>query len=366
MRIALNLWWVMLGLWTSSVSGMSLGEGHILNQIGEPFAARIDLPGTFDPAVRFYPVKAAECRSSLLGKTVTDCESLYEGALSLSTWRRTDGQYALKLSGGRSDEMFYRVILKAVSATGGTTFRSYEFLPEFRTGSAVPVLDDSALDVVVDSGNSAGKLGVVKVADSVADEAGPVSTKAAVVKPARPAAEKREPLKPESRRGEKAVAVPAEKQVAQPRLEIKKFGDYSDDIHALQNENVAIEAQIALLEKHIGLLKEVVRLKGQIGASSVAEAGVMAAPAASAPALAKKAAPVVVSVPSPAAPETGLLTWILLAVVLALAAAVGVMYTRLKKINVSNAGETTSTLPAAALNEMKSLDLTGVFVKPKW
>lgn len=345
---------IFLLLAASPALALSLGEGHILNRVGEPFVARIDLPGTFDPSVKFYPVSMAECRASLIGKTVNDCESLYEGALSLTTWRRSDGEYALKLAGARADEMFYRVILKAVSAKGGVTYKSYDFLPEFKAETLAE--DGSALEVLVDSAASAGKLGLVTTPAGT-DALTQVKSGKASVKPVA------KPHKVKTPRAAPRTDAPnAVNKTVASRLVINKSLEFSDDIHALKNENVAIEAQIALLEKQIYLLKEVVRLKEQTGASAVGEVAVVAdkphGPVSKPPVL-----PVQAPVQSS---EAGWLTWLLLAVALGLLGVIGVLYIRLKKQGRAAPLEDIAVVPAATLNEMKSLDLTGVFVKPKW
>lgn len=350
---------LLLLLVSSPALALSLGEGHILNHVGEPFVARVDLPGTFDPSVKFYPVKTAECRASLVGKTVNDCESLYDGALSLTTWRRSDGEYALKLVGTRADEMFYRVILKAVSAKGGVTYKSYDFLPEFKA-EALVVTDGSALEVLVDSGSSAGKLGLVMTPteEPAAVVQGKLAKPDKVMKPNVPKQHKAKL----PRTAPLADVQPSVNKVSESRLVINKSLEFSDDIHALKNENVAIEAQIALLEKQIGLLKEVVRLKEQTGASGVGEA-VVVKPAAPTPVI----KPVVLPVQAPVqSGEFSWLTGLLLAVALGLLAVIGVLYTRLKRMNSPVLLETATAVPSATLNEMKSLDLTGVFVRPKW
>lgn len=334
------LWWLVA--WPAWA--LSLGEGHILSRVGEPFSARIELQGGFDPSVKFYQVKAAECRAVL-----SDCEALYEGMLSLSTWRRPDGQYVIKLSGDRRDDMFYRVILKAVTSTGDASFKSYEFLPEFKPDAAVS--EEEPRDVVVDSGAQAGKLGLVKREE--AETAVPV-------KPRKREKTRVEPV------AEPAHKLPSPEPLAAkaPRLQISHSGEFSDDIHALKHENVAIEAQIALLERQIGLLKEVIRLKEQAGPSAVAEAAVMADKPAAAP---KKTSAVPLTAPVPVTvTEPGWLTGLLLALAAGLLAVIALMYAKMKQLRRGVSGENTASLPAATMNEMKSLDLTGVFVKPKW
>jgi len=255
------------------------------------------------------------------------------------------------VAGKKGDELFYRIIIKSVSANGGTTFNAFEFLPELKVSSdARPAAEN---DVAIDTGLPAGKYGVVggKIIEVVpADE-----NEAPVKSPAVQAA----PVRAEQQIKHKRSAQPVEaKQSAQAdtRLQIKNSGEYADDIHALQKENGEIEEQIVLLEKHIGLLKEVVRLKSQIDAPSAAETGVAA----------NARTPVVVPVQSQLAEsnEPGILTWILLAVVAVLSALLFWMYRRLKRFSPAGPGQKVFT--PSALNERKSLDLTGSFDLPKW
>jgi hypothetical protein len=143
------------------------------------------------------------------------------------------------------------------------------------------------------------------------------------------------------------------------RLQIKKTGEYEDDIHALQKENGEIEEQIVLLEKHIALLKEVIRLKNQVDGSMAAESAVVAPAHIPVPAL----LPAHVQTDK-ASNEPGMLSWVLLAVVLVLSALLWWMYRKQEKLKIHSVGDSTTMAPA--LNERKSLDLTDAFVKPKW
>lgn len=337
---------------TPMVSAMSLGEGQILSHVGEPLSVNVSLPGGYNRDVSFTQVRNAECRSSIIGTSANGCDSLYEGALTLAIKQRPNGQYFLKVTGEKSDELFYRILIKSASAGGGTVFKVFEFLPEFRANpDALPAAAND-IDVTL----PAGKHGVVggKIIEVADDEnAAPVKHPVAQRAKAQPAGEPRQQRKP---------AEAMEKKPAETRLQIKKSGEYADDIHALQKENGEIEEQIVLLEKHIGLLKEVIRLKEQAGASSVAQTSVVAPP--------RVRAPVVVPVQTRQAENNvpGMLTWILLAVVLVMAAMLGWLYRKMNSLNLNGRSSDLSpnALYPASLNEMKPLDLTGPFVKPKW
>lgn len=341
-----------------AASAMSLGEAQMSSYIGEPFSASIALVGGYDKEVKFHQVKGDECRASILGKSANGCDSIYEGPLSFSIRRRADGTHALKLSGPRGDDLFYRVVIAYTTAGSGPVYNTFEFLPELKAAPDVQQAVSSDGDAVAAS----GKYGVIK-GEIYETGAADASREPAPVRHPKPAAAKPDAAAVglDAKRGErKADAKPAMK--SESRLEIRKYGEYADDIHALQKENGEIEEQIVLLEKHIGLLKEVIRLKGQIGASQVPET----ATAASAPVR----APVRVTAPqASAAParETDMLTWILLGAVLLLSASLAVMYRKIRQLGAS--GNHDARAPAfapSALNEIKPLDLTGSFVKPKW
>lgn len=333
---------LLVMLASTSAQALSLGEGQILNRIGEPFSARVALIGEYSPDVSFSQVKGTECRASIIGSSPNGCESLYEAKLNFTVKRQSDGQYYLKVSGGRSDELFYHILIKTTSNAGGAVYNSFEFLPEFGVSPDVPPTAD------VDAGLSHGQYGIV---GGKVIETGIQAVE--VVKPVKLV--KAEPLKvksPVKPLPDVAVkAIPASPKPVENRLQIKKLGEYADDIHALQKENGEIEAQIILLEKHIGLLKEVIRLKSQAGA----------APVSAVPAVVQVTAPVSANVP-------GVLTWILLAVVGVLAAAIVWMFMKMKQLNLSPRGapDRQEAISPATLSEIKSLDLTGAFIKPKW
>lgn len=348
----LLLAWLLVGI-APVVSAMSLGEGQILSHVGEPLSANIALLGAYSHDVSFAQVRNAECRSSVIGTTANGCDSLYEAPLTFSVRQRPDGQYFLKVSGGRSDELFYRILIKASSVGGGTVFKTFEFLPEFR---ANPDAQSQAfIDVDASIVPRSGRYGVVggKIVEVADDE---------VIAPAkRPVAQRAKALSADQPRPQRKPVDAMEKKPAENRLQIKKSGEFADDIHALQKENGEIEEQIVLLEKHIGLLKEVIRLKDQAGASSVAPAPVVAAP---------RVAPVAVPVqPRPAENNLpGMLTWILLSVVLVMAALLGWMYRKMNSLGAKGGSAVLSPVvfSPASINERMPLDLTGPFVKPKW
>ncbi len=332
-------------------AAMSLGEGEILSHVGEPFSANIALLGGYSRDYGFFQVRNAECRSSIIGKTAGGCESLYEGPLHLTLRRRNDGRYYLRVTASKGDEFFYRILIKVTSPSGGAIFRTYEFLPEFNESSGAQPAVDDGVDVVP------GKYGVVggKIIEPVPDDVSPVVKKTTV------AQVEKVPLPDvNSRKPETAEAVV--KQPVQTRLHIQKFGEYADDIHALQKENGEIEEQIALLEKHIGLLKEVIRLKSEAGSAISSPVAVATQVPVRAP----------VSVQSPLAQPnnfSGILTWVLLGVVILLLAALGWMYIKINRMTLRNADQPQPPLPplhSSSLNEIKSLDLTGAFIRPKW
>lgn len=314
-------------------SAMSLGEGQILNRVGEPFSANIAIIGSYSRDVKFFQVRSNECRTSIAG--VNGCDSVYDGQLSIAVRQRPDGQFFLRVTGPRGSDLFYRILIKSSSPENGTVYNTFDFLPEFKTGSDVQLPVTSDVDVPVVT----GQYGMVggNIIEVVQEEAPPPRRAAPPVKP------------PEETRP-KRVDVPVKKP-AESRLQIKKIGEYADDIHALQKENGEIEEQIVLLEKHIGLLKEVIRLKTQVDAAPVPVAPV--------------SLPVTVASVQ-AADEPGLLTWVLLAVVVVMSAMIAWMFFKIKSLSLSASGTGQAAISPAPLNEMKPLDLTGPFVKPKW
>lgn len=366
MRMALKLLLALLIAGISpAVSATSLGEGQMLSYIGEPLTVNIPLLGGYSNDIKFFQVRAGECRSSVIGSAANGCDSLYDKQLVLSVRQRPDGQYFLRVTGEKGDELFYHLVIKSVSVSGGTVFNAFDFLPEFKANPDVqPTVEHAA-----GSAPPSGKYGVVmgKVVEVPQEDQNLLSEKKPVAKTAPSVVATKLPSDASS--AHKPGALPADVKPSmriETRLQIKKVGEYADDIHALQKENSEIEEQIVLLEKHIGLLKEVIRLKGQIGTSGVADVGV-AAPA--------KAAPVVsVAVKSlPATGEVGMLTWILLFAVVVLSALLGWMYLKMRSFQSAPRADNTGAgvfsaapLNPAPLNEKKSLDLTDAFIKPKW
>ncbi|MDO8351331.1 MAG: hypothetical protein Q7S94_09305 [Gallionella sp.] len=347
----LKLLLVLLAISISSfVSAISLGEGQIRSHVGEPFMAHIALLGSYSKDVRFSQVNSAECRSSLIGMTENGCDSLYEGRLSFLIKQGPDKQYYLSVAGERSDEMFYRVIIRSESEAGGTAFNTFVFLPEFKVDPEnVPVVssDVEALPAIaaVLPKSVATKKHVVPAQAALPDEMKSEQKRKARVQPV-------------------AVVPPAEK-AAGSQLQIKKHGEYADDIYALEKENTKIEQQIVLLEKHISLLKEVIRLKSEVGASAVVEAGVIPALPVNAP-VSVTAPPAVP--PTPVTMGQNMLTWLLLAVVLVLSALLGWVYRKLNSLKLEdNSVSTEKAVPPHLTSDARtSLDLTGTFIKPRW
>jgi hypothetical protein len=344
MRTALKLLLILLAVGIPSlVSAMSLGEGKIRSHIGEPFLAHIALSGSYSKDVRFSQLNSDECRSSIIGMIENGCDSLYEGRLSLIVKQGPDNQHYLSVVGERGDEMFYRVVIKSESEAGGTAFNAFVFLPEFKVNPEnVPVVssDVEAAPAMVAPESVATKKRVVPAKAPLPDE-----------------------IKPEQKRKVRTqpVAVPLAEKAADSRLQIKKHGEYADDIYALEKENIKIEQQIVLLEKHISLLKEVTRLKSEAGTS--VDAGV-------APTLAANA-PVSVTAPpalTPVKAGQNILTWSLLAVVLVLSALLWWVYRKLNRLKLEDGSVSSGKVvpPHLSSDARTSLDLTGAFIKPKW
>lgn len=357
MRLNKLLLALLLAGFSTMATAMSLGEGQILSHVGEPLTANIALLGAYNKDVKFTQVRNTECRSSVISSSTNGCDALYEGNLTFSLKQRPDGQYFLRVKGDKGDEFFYHILIKSVSGAGEVVFNSFEFLPEFKTNQdAPPVMTDEA-DVLP----ATGKFGVIagKVIEVMAED-----EKAPIAKPV-PEIASPPAVKKEVTVKTKPVAPTAEvraNSAVDSRLQIKKNGDYTDDIHALQKENGEIEEQIVLLEKHIKLLKEVIRLKSQIDAPVTAASSVSAIKS-----------PLRPPVPAPVQsvlPQAGnipaVVTWVLLAVVMILGGFLVVMYRKMKSMNVG-ASESKPVIPTpVSLNEKKSLDLTGAFIKPKW
>jgi hypothetical protein len=346
----LRKWLVALFLicLAQAASAMSLGEGQILNRVGEVFSANIALNGSYSKDVSFSQVGNAECRASDIGNTANGCASLYSGHLSFSIKQWPDGRYFLNVTGEKGNELFYRVLIKSTSAAAGTIFKLYEFLPEFKQNPDEPL----AANDVVPSGHDDVKVNepVIKSLAVKADLPKAPARQQQVSKQKRPATIRHKPADiTKDNRDEVLLEKPL-----QTRLEIKKSGEYGDEIQALTKENGEIEAQINLLEKHIGLLKEVIRLKNEAGATTKT------------PVVRPKAIPL--QIQTVQSNQPGLLTWILFSVVVVFAALLACISQKLKRLSLKYASAALSTteIATASTKEKKSLDLTGAFTKPKW
>jgi len=389
--------WLILCL-SPFAGALSLGEGHLLSYVGEPFVANIELIGNFDKDARFYQVNNTECRSSIIGKTENSCDSLYEGELTFFIKQRPDGRYFLKVTGDRSNELFYRVIVKTKSASTGVVYNAFEFLPEIRSSLKVDLTPSNELDVTLLNGQPSGKYGVVrdKVVELASEEEVKLNPTESRSDPTKEAVELRSsPLisalpktpKPEVKKPpkKKNISTPASpatvkkldnEKSSDARLQIEKYGDYADDIYALQKENEAIEQQIVLIEKQIALLKEVAKLKGQIEASGVpatdeAPMSVASAVIASAPIVASApvAVPAVIVQQVPVSEESsiGWLSWILLALVAFLSALVVLLYRKQRDMQLGRQDELSQpVILSPNKDERESLDLTSSFAPRKW
>lgn len=332
-------------------SAISLGEGQIQSYVGEPLVVNIPLLGGYNGDVKFFQVRGAECRTSVIGTTANGCDSLYERPLAFSVRQRPDGRYFLRVTGDKSDDLYYHFVVKAVAASGDTVFNSFDFLPEFKPAADVAPTVEAASGSALPKGNYGVVMG--KVIEIPTDAETPV--KKPLVKPA--AVEATKEIAPARKVVQPADIKPSMKM--ESRLQIKKVGEYADDIQALQKENGEIEAQIVLLEKHINLLKEVVRLKNQIGTAGGTTVG----------ATASASAPIAIAARSlPQSGGVGMLTWILLFAVVVLSGALGWMYLKMKSLMSVSAIESPrrTVFSPVPINEKKSLDLTGAFTRPKW
>lgn len=347
---------ILLALLFAGISPMasafSLGEGAVLSHVGEPFSASIALAGSYSPDVKFFQVGSAECRSSIIATSANGCDSVYDGALKLSVRQGADGQYFLKLTGNRGDDLFYRVLIKSVGAAGGTEYKAFEFLPEFGANPDTP----AAVELPVVGRETTDGADKAVIAKRPARQIHPPEPRIDAVK-----TRQSDEVSVESRKTKRVTLAKAavEKRV-ESHLQIKS--DYGDDIHALQKENGEIEAQIVLLEKHITLLKEVIRLKSQIDTASAPLLGASAPVAVHVP----------VSVPTTkvevVSSSQGLLTWLLLGLVILLSALLLWMYTKQERLRLKSraVGYNQTGSTPAPINERKSLDLTGAFRAPKW
>ena len=377
---------------------MSLGDGQITSRVGEPFSANIALIGAYDKDIKFYHVKGSECRSSLIGSTAAACDSVYEGSLTFFIKKKPDGQYFLRVNGERSEDFFYRLIIKYKSPSSGSVYKSFDFLPEFKNGNDTPHAASGDDDVTINTSLPSGKYGVLM--GNIVEVPNDDEDKPAIPEPAKVAPDKTATPDKNEKPLTEAVTADAKKTVGDTRkhasdtptkpapkaqrqkvkaaaqeLQIKKEGSYADDIFVLQKENEAIAQQIALLEKQIALLKEVDRLKAQAsGASSAPPVILEMAPAISAPASSPVAAPAPAHVPAkitvqtakqPDDGGTSLLSWVLIAVILLLAALLWVLYSRqkslLRKYSLAEFKSTMVSPPSA--EDDKYFDLMNEFTK---
>jgi hypothetical protein len=364
---------------SSAASAMSLGEGQILSRVGELFSANISFIGAYDKEVRFHQVRATECRSSMIGKTTAGCDYLYEGSLTFFIKKTPDGQYFLRVAGEKSEDLFYRIIIRYESASGGLVYKAFEFLPEFRSNADTPPVAQNDSDTTVNTSLPSGKYGVImgKIVEVPADEEikrGHASAKSPAEHNTPINANVSNETKPAVQARQKRSAAPAQQlsqlkpqaaKPAEPKLQIKKEGAHADDIYALQKENEAIEQQINLLEKQIALLKEVATLKGQTGASAVPATSI--APASQATITPPTPAPIKVAVPATQQPNSdiSLLNWILIAIVVVLSASLWFLYRRQKSYPFSDslADFRSTRVSPSPDDDKQSLDLTGRYFR---
>jgi hypothetical protein len=369
-----------------SVAAMSLGEGQIISRVGEPFSANISFVGAYDKNIKFYQVKSSECRSSLIGSTTAGCDSVYEGRLTFFVKKRPDGQYFLRVGGERSEDFFYRIIIKYKSPSSGSVYKTFDFLPEFKSSNDTPPATSNDDDITVNTSLPSGKYGVIM--GNVVEMPGDIEDKPAPHEPVKASPAKSESLPAEvgtavAKAADKAKqepgnsgaaakrvskAKPQVKKAAKPELLIKKEGSYADEIFALQKENEAIEQQIILLEKQIALLKEVDRLKAQAGASSAPALALEMTPAIRIPESSPAAAPPPVTIPAQTAKQPGdsgltVLSWILIAVILFLLGLLWFIYKRQKNsFHQRSLAEFKSAMVSPASSEdSKYLDLINKF-----
>lgn len=359
MRFALILLSLLVAGISLPVSAMSLGEGQVQSHIGEPFSANIAIVGSYRKDVRFNQVRGAECNSSIIANTENGCGLLYEGNLTLTVKQRHDGQYYLQVTAEDDNEMFYRIILKSVSATGETVFKLFEFLPEFKTSQDVQQAESGDMDVTLDnvpSGSHGVVMGEIIEMPTDHEKSEPASAKKSIVQVESmlPKAETDETIKPGIDRKQGAmIDAPGEKPEVKPVPKLRITENYAEGIDELLRDHEKIEKEIVLLEKQLGLLKEVIKLRAQVGASSTA-VGVPV----------NATAPVDATLPPPSARagnDAGMLNRILLVAVLVLLSLLLIAYRRLKKSNGSTANPASTHI---SHDDRESLDLTDAVAKP--
>lgn len=374
-----------------AVSAMSLGEAQITSRVGEPFSANIDLVGVYDKDIKFYQVRGGECRSSLIGSTMAGCDSVYEGRLIFFIKKRPDGQYFLRVAGERSEDLFYRIIIKYKSPSSGSVYKAFDFLPEFKSNNDTPLEASDNEDIAVNTSLPPGKYGVlmgnlVEVPNDIEDKHAPrEQVKASPGKSENPPVEmgatdvKAEDNIKRKRGSSEASAKPVSKvkrqvkKAVKPELLIKKEGSYADEIFVLQKENEAIEQQIILLEKQIALLKEVDRLKAQAApppapALTLEMTPVIRIPESSPIAVAPAPPPVIIPAQIAKQPDDsgiGALSWVLIAIILLLLALLWFIYKRQKNSfhKHSYAGFKSAIISPASGEEEQHLDFIDGFPK---
>ena len=381
---------LFFALLSQYVSAMSLGDGQIISRVGEAFAANISLIGAYDRDIKFYQVKGSECRTSLIGGTTAGCESAYEGRLTFFIKKKPDGQYFLRVNGERSDDFFYRIIIKYKIPSSGFVYKTFDFLPEFKSTNDAPLVASKDDDTTVNASLPSGKYGVLmgKVVEMTSDtEDKPIpheQTKVAQNKsasvPAEVSATDIKPVaNPKQKRANSDTSTKTEakakrqtNKAAVPELLIKKEGSFADEIYVLQKENEAIEKQIMLLEKQIALLKEVDRLKAQAGASTDPAVVLEMTPTIHLPESSAVAAPSLppVTLPAQAATQPGgsglsVLSWVLMGAIFLLLVLLGWLYRRqrslLQKFSIA---EFKSAMVSPASGEERAyFDLTHKFPK---
>ncbi|MDX8380131.1 MAG: hypothetical protein R8K48_08875 [Gallionella sp.] len=327
-----------------SASAMSLGSGKILNHVGEPLVVDIDFLGAYDKTVRFYQLKRVECRASLIGRSSNSCDAVYDKPLTLTIKQHDDGARFLRVTGGKGDELFYHILLKSLSRNNGSMLRFFDFLPEF--GEVSVELPHAT---AVPTSKTAG-IGEGRIAEKTArnDKMANKAVEASRVKPRKANLTKRLTHPTKGKKPSVSVRLRLKKGMT-THLQIRKDGEYADDIHALQKENGEIETQIALLKKHIALLKEVIQLKKQAG-------DVVTKPLS---------ALISVQSGSTKVMNKGVLSWFLLAVIAGLLLLLAKIYRQqAKPLPVED--KPTAPMSPPSMNEIKSLDLTDSFVKPNW
>lgn len=373
-----------------SISAMSLGDGQMVSRVGEPFSANVSFVGAYDKNIRFYQVKGSECRSSLIGSTAAGCDSVYEGRLTFFIKKRPDEQYFLRINGERSEDLFYRVIIKYKSPSGGPVYKTFDFLPEFKNGNDVSPETSNDDEITINTSMPSGKYGVIM--GNIAEMPNNIEDKPAPHEPAKIFPDKSKNLpdevgttdvkkvdntkqkrdKPDAPAKRVSKAKRQANKAAVPELLIKKEGSYADEIFVLQKENEAIGQQIALLEKQIALLKELDRLKAMAGAASAPAITLEMTPTIHIPESSPVAVPALppVKIPAQAVKQpddsgTAVLSWILIAVILLLLALLWFLYRRQKNLlyKYSLAEFKSSMVSPASSKDSQYLDLINEFPK---